>query len=178
MTHNPQHSREMEAAGIGAAAFDANPADALARFTIGAGGGVADAPRTVTDAAGRRWQFNPATNRYDIPVGAAPAAETSGSSTTTDAAGQRWQFNPETGRYDIAVGAAPAPATGSRVTYSGTIDEASGELILLGSDGSVQRTGEIVSFPGVSPRSSGSRSRRTCGRSRASRPGRTSRTAR
>jgi hypothetical protein len=64
-----------------------------------------DIAKTITTDKGI-MQFNPATNRFDIPAGSAPPKEaTEGKTVTTDKGVMQW--NPDTQRYDIPVGGAP-----------------------------------------------------------------------
>lgn len=61
--------------------------------------------KTITTDEGI-LQWDPATRRYDVPVGAAPGrSETEGKTITTDQGVMQW--NPDTKRYDIPVGGAP-----------------------------------------------------------------------
>lgn len=61
--------------------------------------------KTITTDEGI-MQWNPATKRYDVPVGGAPGkSEVEGKTVTTDKGVMQW--NPETKRYDIPAGGAP-----------------------------------------------------------------------
>lgn len=71
----------------------------------------AGAPHTITTADGI-MQFNPSTQRFDIPVGQPlEKAESAGKTITTDQGIMQW--NPETKRYDIQAGATPGAKTGT-----------------------------------------------------------------
>lgn len=72
---------------------------------------AAGAPHTITTAEGI-MQFNPATQRFDIPVGQPlEKAESAGKTITTDQGIMQW--NPETKRYDIQAGSTPEAKGGS-----------------------------------------------------------------
>jgi hypothetical protein len=68
-------------------------------------------PHTLQTAAGI-MQFNPATQRFDIPAGQTPPKEeVEGKTVTTDQGIMQW--NPQTQRYDVEVGKAPGAKGGT-----------------------------------------------------------------
>jgi hypothetical protein len=90
------------------------------------------AAKTITTDAGI-MQWNPASQKYDIPAGKAPAKEheeLSGKTITTDQGIMQW--NPETKRYDIKAGESPDKP----VKEQGTVHQLEdGTLIIAHPDG-------------------------------------------